>query len=173
MIKEVKVNKRKEVINNNCRMACIVTAAVFLFAGCSAITGCITLNTSSVCPYIIENAYVELEKKDAVCKWASANIIFSNKTDKTIEACCVSFFVYNSDGTIPFVGTNRVKASYENQIAPNGSAKISISLDPYMSCIPDEPYKLDFLYAEKITYEDGSSWSDPFGMFAQNESEGD
>jgi hypothetical protein len=167
------VKKENDSIRNNCRIALIVSVAVFLFAGCSAITGCLTLNQSSVCPYFIDNAHVELGEKKDEYRWAGACITVCNKTNKPIEKCTVSFFVYNSDGTIPFIGTNRIKTSYKNEIAPGDSADIIISLDPYMSCIPAEPYKLDFVYAEKIMYTDGSSWSDPFGMFAQSESEGD
>lgn len=132
------------------------------------ITGCTTTGSFS-CPYIISNPHVELGEKDNVCEFAGAYFSVFNDSDKTIRDYTVSFLLYDDEGNNPFIGSNCVVEKITLEEKPYESRDVVISLDSYLSVVPDEPYKIDFMYLREIHYSDGSFWSDPFGMYAVKE----
>lgn len=142
----------------------VFLGVLWLLSACSTID-------SLTCPYLIAHPHVEIGEKYTYHKYAGAYLTVYNDSDKTISAYTVSFMLYDADGSVPFVGTNCVVAEYEKEIAPRTEDECIVNLDSFISVVPDEPYKIDFLYLRKITYTDGSTWSDPFGMYAQGEGE--
>lgn len=134
------------------------------------LSSCATLDALS-CPYIIANPHVEIGEKADSHTYVGAYMGIYNDSEKTISTYTVSFMLYEQDGTIPFVGTNCVVANCVREILPKTEDECIINLDSFISVVPDEPYKIDFLYLREITYTDGSSWSDPFGMYALQEAE--
>ena len=121
------------------------------------------------CPYLIDNPHVEIGRKYTYHKYAGAYLTVYNDSKKTIKKYTVSFMLYDSDGNIPFTGTNCLVASCETPIPPQEEETFIVNLDSFISSVPDEPYLMDFLYLREIIYTDGSSWKDPFGMYAVRE----
>ncbi len=121
------------------------------------------------CPYILSSPRVELGENSDVCKYAGAYFTLYNKSSKEISKCTISFLLYDKDGNNPFIGSNQVTASCSKSVASESEEDFSVSLDKYLSIVPDEAYVMDFIYVRDITYSDGSHWSDPFGMYASSE----
>ncbi|MBQ6780215.1 MAG: hypothetical protein IJP62_03170 [Treponema sp.] len=121
------------------------------------------------CPYIIDNPHVEIGENHNYHNYAGAYLTVYNDSEKTIQNYTVSFMLYDSDGEIPFTGTNCVVAECQKEIAPRTEEEFVVSLDSFISVVPDEPYVIDYLYLREIEYTDGSNWKDPFGMYAQRE----
>jgi len=132
------------------------------------LSGCSTLESLS-CPYLIDNAHVEIGQKYTYHKYAGAYLTVFNDSKKTIQNYTVSFMLYDSDGSVPFTGTNCVVAKSDSKILPHEEETFIVNLDSFISFVPDEPYVMDFIYIREITYTDGSLWKDPFGMYAARE----
>ena len=132
------------------------------------IQGCATLENMT-CPYVIDNPHVEVGEKNSYHRYAGAYLTVFNDSEKTIQQYTVSFMLYDSDGEIPFTGTNCVVAECTKEIAPKTEEEFVVSLDSFISVVPDEPYVIDYLYLREITYTDGTNWKDPFGMYALRE----
>ncbi len=130
--------------------------------------GCSTLENLD-CPYLIDNPHVEIGQKYTYHKYAGAYLTVYNDSKKTIEKYTVSFMLYDSDGSVPFLGTNCVVARCDTPIPPQQEETFIVNLDSFISSVPDEPYLMDYLYLREIIYTDGSSWKDPFGMYALRE----
>ncbi|MBQ7157869.1 MAG: hypothetical protein IJS09_00380 [Treponema sp.] len=130
--------------------------------------GCSTLENLD-CPYVIDNPHVEIGQKYTYHKYAGAYLTVYNDSKKTIQNYTVSFMLYDSDGNVPFTGTNCVVAKCNAPIGPQQEETFIVNLDSFISFVPDEPFEMDFLYLREIVYADGSSWKDPFGMYAVRE----
>lgn len=121
------------------------------------------------CPYVIENPRVELGKKEDICEFAGACFTVYNGSEKTISDYTISFMLYDDAGNNPFIGSNCVIEKIALEEKPYEAREVIISLDSYLSVVPDEPYTIDFMYLREIHYSDGTVWSDPFGMYAVKE----
>lgn len=133
----------------------IVLAVTCFFMGCS-------LYARNKSPYLI-NAQMVMEDSDAY-DIAGLDLYIFNKTDKCIRDFTVVFYVYDADGNPPEGMKNNLVIPVEAEIEADDELSACICLDKYLTFIPEEPFQIDFLYLSKITYEDGSEWSDPFGL---------
>ena len=88
---------------------------------------------------------------------------------KDIESFSISFMIYDSDGNNPFISSNCIVSKCEWKVGAGEIIDFVVDLDHYISVVPAEPYKVDYLYVREIRYADGSSWKDPFGMFCTKE----
>lgn len=131
-------------------------------------SGCATLDSFS-CPYVIDNPRVEIGENGNVHQFAGAYFSVYNDSDKYIKEYTVSFLLYDDEGNNPFIGSNCVIGKMAVEENPYETREAVISLDSYLSVVPDEPYKIDFMYLREIKYSDGTTWSDPFGMYAVKE----
>ena len=131
-------------------------------------SSCSTLD-SVTCPYLISEPKVEIAEKDDFFKYAGVIFSLYNKSDKDIESFTVSFMIYDSDGNNPLIGSNCIVAKCNWNLRASFSSEFIISLDDYISKVPEEPFKVDFIYIREIKYSDGSSWKDPYGMFCMQE----
>lgn len=146
--------------------AIFVALISVLFA--AGFSGCATVDAFS-CPYVIDNPRVVLGENDDIHKFAGAYFSVYNDSDKNISEYTVSFLLYDEEGNNPFIGSNCVVEKIAAEESPHDSREAVISLDSYLSVVPDEPYKIDFMYLREIKYSDGTTWSDPFGMYAVKE----
>lgn len=90
---------------------------------------------------------------------------FLNKSDKTVKALTFVFFL-NSDEESSFeVFENLIKLEVNAVVEPQSFVEDCVSLDLFLYEVPEEPYLLDYLYVSRIVYEDGSEWTDPFGVY--------
>ncbi len=142
---------------------CFIPVLLMSFFSCG------TLDCLS-CPYVIDNPRVELGTVEGKYNFAGMHFSLCNESSKTIEDFTMSFMLYDSDGNNPFVGSNCVVSKCKWNIAGGALIDFIISLDPYISTAPDEPYQIDYIYIREIHYTDGSSWKDPFGMYCVRES---
>ena len=147
------------------RKKCFVVSLPLLL---SLLLSCTSME-SLTCPYLIENPRVELGESEGSYKYAGMRFSLFNESEKTIENFTMSFMLYDSDGNSPFLGSNCIVSKCKWRIQPGAENDFVISLDPYISVLPDEPYQIDYIYLREICYSDGSSWKDPFGMYCMRE----
>ena len=121
------------------------------------------------CPYVLDNPHVELGQVEDKYNFAGMHFSLYNESGKTIDNFTMSFMLYDSDGNNPFIGSNCVVSRCKWPVQPGSVCDFVISLDQYLSSVPDEPYTLDYIYLREIHYSDGSSWKDPFGMYCVRE----
>lgn len=139
-----------------------LVSSLFIATSCST-TGLIE------CPYIIPEKQFELGEREDFFEFAGASFSIFNDSDKDISSFVVSFMVYDAEGNNPFIGSNCIVKNFNERIEAHRTEKFAVSLDSYLSQLPKDEYVLDFFYVQKITYSDGSVWSDPFGMHASSE----
>lgn len=150
----------------NKRFFCMILVIICVF--CEIFSGCGTTDLFS-CPYVIANPRVELGKLDGTHEFAGAYFTLFNDSEKTISKYTLSFLLYDEEGNNPFIGSNCVVEKISAEELPHESKDFVVSLDSYLSTVPDAPYEIDFIYLREILYADGSVWSDPFGMYAVKE----
>ena len=131
-------------------------------------TSCGTTDVLS-CPYVIANPCVELGEIDNQQSIAGMHFSFLNESEKDIDSFTLSFMLYDSDGKNPFIGSNCIVAKCDWSVRAGAFLDFIISLDSYISVVPDEPFVVDYLYVREIRYSDGSQWRDPYGMYCVRE----
>ncbi|MCQ2588180.1 MAG: hypothetical protein MJ174_08695 [Treponema sp.] len=128
---------------------------LFLITSCSSFA-------SAGAPYQIKG---EMVLEDSI-DYENAGFEFSlfNRSDKEIKSFTVVFFLFDNDGNPPIAGKNNIVLEINETIEALENCELCVSLDKYLTFIPEEPYSVDFLYVSKIVYSDNSVWSDPFGL---------
>ena len=121
------------------------------------------------CPYVLANPHVELGSCEEKHNFAGLYFSLFNGSEKNIDEFTVSYMLYDSDGNNPFVGSNSFVSKCKWDLRAGGMVDFVIDLDSYLSVVPDEPYLVDFMYVREISYSDGSSWKDPYGMYCVRE----
>ncbi len=134
----------------------------------AALLSCGTVDSLS-CPYVISNPHVELGELEDSYNFAGMHFSLFNESEKTIEDFTMSFMLYDSDGNNPFIGSNCIVSKCTWKMNPGAVTDFVINLDPYISSVPEEAYLIDYIYLREISYTDGTSWKDPFGMYCVRE----
>ncbi|MCR5318762.1 MAG: hypothetical protein K6E22_11100 [Treponema sp.] len=116
-------------------------------------------------PYYISNTHVSIGENSEICKFACVSFNFYNNSEQKIKNIKFSARVYDSEGESAGLISNGIKCNIACPIGPGEDTSITISLDDIIGPEVDENYTVDFLYATEIEYEDGTSWSDPFGLY--------
>lgn len=150
----MKVNKKSICVLKN-KFFLIVFSLLFL--SCN-------LNGRGLLPYQISGD-ITLEDSDSYSV-AGLNLFFTNKSKSSIKDFTIVFYLFDEDGNPPSMTRNGFVIKIPKQIASDESVDLLINLDEYFTVIPDEQtvFLLDYLYVSSINYEDGSVYSDPFGM---------
>lgn len=128
---------------------------ILLMPGCSLVAG-------ESAPYIIDGKMVV--ESSSKYEAAGFEFYFINKSNKQIKNFTMVFYIYDEEGNPPGLGKNNIVINVASSIKAGESLSGCVSLDSYISEIPEEPYTVDYLYVSKITYEDNSVWDDPFGF---------
>lgn len=136
-------------------LCCFIVLAFF---GCSAFS----LERS---PYTI-NADFVMDEESSVYKICGVELSFSNLATETVKEFEVVFFLFDSDGEPAYECPNRLAFSIEREIGSNEDFSVCLSLDSYMTFVPQSLLEIDYLYVSRITYTDGSIWVDPYGFSA-------
>lgn len=134
----------------------LLSMIVFFCVGCKSFG-----NTKT--PYIISGEFVCGDETQGYSICGIQLNVF-NKSEQEIKNLTVVFYLFDSDGEPVDTGNNNFVLSVDVSIPPKDSNEFCISLDDFMTSMPEEKYFVDYLYLSKISYEDGSEWSDPFGM---------
>jgi len=124
-----------------------------------------SLFAKDICPYIA-NGKVRIYSETDEFEAAGFDLYFFNKSDKNVKKITVVFFLFDEDGEPISNGRCSFVVSVSKIIEARQSLETCISLDPYLSEIPEYPYEVDYLYISKVEYEDGSVWDDPLGLCA-------
>ena len=136
-------------------LCCFIVLAFF---GCSAFS----LERS---PYTI-NADFVMDEESSVYKICGVELSFSNLATETVKEFEVVFFLFDSDGEPAYECPNRLAFSIEREIGLDEDFSVCLSLDSYMTFVPQSLLEIDYLYVSRITYADGSIWVDPYGFSA-------
>lgn len=139
---------------------------------CTMCCSCVS-NFLNRAPYrIIGEAVLEDE-----FAYAGIKLTLYNASEKTIERFSVVVFLCDC---IEDYGdsSNCVTAVFESSIACGETAEFWLAID---DCIADGPdtndynardgealYQIDFMYVDRIEYDDGSVWEDEYGIYASS-----
>lgn len=137
------------------KLSLLFLLSVFLSGGCSVFA-------ASDIPYSISGEMV-LEDS-SIYNNAGLDFTFYNGSEKKIDEFTIVLYLFDEDGEPPLTGRNNIVLKVNAEIDAFSSADICVSLDKYFSFVPSIPYTVDFFYASVICYEDGSQWTDPFGL---------
>ena len=100
---------------------------------------------------------------------------FDNKSEKPVSSFTVVFYVFDQDGNCPLQKRNNVVCMINESIPSGSNFEFNINMDEYLhessydyDSEEDEEreYRTEYLYVSRICYEDGTEWSDPFGLEA-------
>ncbi|MDR0909112.1 MAG: hypothetical protein LBM77_05040 [Spirochaetaceae bacterium] len=117
-------------------------------------------------PYVVSVPQCLVGSKESYYQFAGIEFEFLNASDKTISAIHISCRVYDAETERnPFIGSNQINVSFDENIEAGVKKKLIITLDPYIYNAPEEPYLIDFFYIAKIEYADGSKWEDAYGTY--------
>lgn len=142
-----------------CSLLAFMLATNVIFTGCSSIN-------SNTTPYIIGGECVLSDSNNSY-EYAGFDYFFYNSTDKVVSNFTVVFYVYDDEGNSPFSFSNCISTKCEITVPPYTETEGEIPLDSYITNVPEEPYKADYIYVSEINYTDGSTWRDMFGFFAK------
>lgn len=115
-------------------------------------------------PYLVRGEMVM--EDSAIYEIAGLEFSFLNKSNKAVKSFTLVFYFFDEDGNAPAVGSNNVVLEIVGNVGCGRLEEDCISLDKFLYEIPEEPYVLDYMYVSRIVYEDGSEWTDPFGVYA-------
>ena len=129
-----------------------------------ALSGCSVFSLERS-PYTIEADFV-MNEDAADYKTCGVNLSFYNLAAETVKEFEVVFYLFDSDGEPAYECPNRLSFSIEKEIGPDEDFSVCLSLDSYMTFVPQSLLEIDYLYVSRITYTDGSIWVDPYGFTA-------
>ncbi len=124
-----------------------------------------SLFAKEACPYLVSGS-VRLVSETGEFEAAGFDLFLMNKSEKTIKNFTLVFFLFDEDGEPISNGKSNFVISVSKELEGGNSLEACISLDPYLSEIPEYPYEVDYLYISRVEYEDGSVWEDPLGLNA-------
>lgn len=100
--------------------------------------------------------------------YAVAGIVFTfyNTSAKKITRIEVSCMIYDAESKKnPFIGSNLIKAVFNESIGSGEKKELIIPLDRYVYRVPDKPFLIDHFFIRKLTFSDGSIWEDKTGAY--------
>ena len=96
---------------------------------------------------------------------------FCNNSEHPVSSFTIVFYVFDSDGNSPVKGRNNIVIKIQEEVPAFCDYDFCLALDKYLAVSqeyeenPDSPlYEIEYLYVSRIEYEDGSEWSDSFGL---------
>lgn len=134
----------------------IIAICVFLLTACTGFS-------YDKAPYLIKGEMV-MDSDSEDYEIAGINLSFKNLEKKTVSELTVVFFMFDEDGEPVSFRKGNMVLTIKKNIASGEYCQFCVSLDKYLTEIPEEPYFIDYLYVSEIVYEDESTWKDPLGM---------
>lgn len=153
-MKKERVDGRKKVL----------VALFFVLLCVLAGSGCTMENPL---PYAMTAGELRFGMVEGVCSVAGVFFRLVNTSGREITAVEMTCTIYDHTGRAsPFIGNSTIRSRLEVRLAAGAERELCLVLDGYMSGIPQEgeEWLVDQLYASRIEYADGSSWSDPLGL---------
>lgn len=103
--------------------------------------------------------------------YAGLNIELYNRGVNTITSFTLTFSLYDADG-LPLFDDDYKTITVDCDIPPKGTFETCISMDDYIDDVADmestgedddqwgDPYGVDAIFVDAITYDDGGVWKD-------------
>lgn len=131
---------------------------LFIILGFSIMSGC-KLSGEENCQYTIIGNVV-LDENNPNYEIGGFEFKIANFFPKAMKKFIVCFTIFDENG-IPLC-----KPMFEinGTLKSKEYATICLNLDDYLVNIESRNLVADFIYLSKIVFEDGSEWSDPFGL---------
>ena len=150
-------HKIKKLISKNTRYF-LAFGFLLLFMSCNVFS-------QESAPYLINGEFVMDENSPdySIC---GVNIFLMNKSEKEIKKMNIVFFLFDQDGEPAYECRSKISVEIEESLPGGDSCNFCISLDRFLSSIPEAALMVDYLYLARIDYMDGSSWEDPYGLVA-------
>lgn len=136
----------------------LIIVLSFVFYACS-------LYGNNIAPYLIKGE-MTLDKSDGDFDAAGINLLFKNRSEKTVSEFTIVFYLFDENGEPVSSGRSNIVFSVKTEINPNDSFECCVSLDKYLGEFPEESYQIEYLYVSRILYTDNSIWTDAFGTFS-------
>ena len=76
------------------------------------------------------------------------------------------FYLFDKDGEPASECSNKISAVIEKEFFAGEGDSFCMSLDTFITFVPEDFLIIDYLYLAKIEYEDGTVWEDPYGLIA-------
>ena len=140
------------------RIPCIFTILCFSFFACSS------FSLESL-PYVLNGQFV-MEENSPDYSFCGIDFTLLNKSQKEIKGMNIIFYLFDQDGEPAAECQNKISVQIEKNISPGDTAYFCMSLDTFMTSIPESNLVVDYLYIASLVYEDGSRWEDPYGFMA-------
>ena len=145
--------KTKLKLNLKVNLKGLAVLLCFGFISCS-------LFSKEAAPYAVSGDFVMDENSDDY-NLCGVNLNVFNKAEKNIKEFTVVFFLFDKDGEPASECRSMLSFSVEKKVEAGKSFVCCISLDQYMSTVPEEPLMIDYLYVSSITFEDDTTWAEP------------
>lgn len=132
----------------------------FLFILCLFSFNCASINK----PYFLEGSIQKIninKKNDLVFCFNLENL-----SDKNITNCTLVLSLYDSDGEPAFNGVDYITFEFNEYIPKKEQKEFIANISAFVYEEDENLLFLDYCYIKNITYSDGSSWQDNFGLFS-------
>lgn len=117
-------------------------------------------------PVVVSRATCILTSAGGGFEHAGVSFKCRNTGSRQTVSLEVSFIVYTAaTGGNPLYGSNVVTAEVAAALQPGEADTFEISLDDRLAYLPDRPFVIDYFYVRKVTFDDGSEWSDMYGLY--------
>lgn len=141
-------------------MRSLKLSAILLLLFCARLY---SVSPKNPVPYAISGE-IEMDEDASEYEIAGFKMEFRNLSDKNVVELTVNFYMFDEEGEPVSVGRSNVSLIVRAEIPAYETEERRISLDSYFYTVPDGLYTIDYLYVSKILYDDGSVWSDPYGL---------
>lgn len=142
-----------------------VLVAIFFVLLCGlAGSGCTMENPL---PYAMTAGELRFGRMEGVCSVAGVFFRLVNTSGREITAVEMTCTIYDHTGRAsPLIGGSTICSRLEVRLGAGEERELCLVLDGHVSRIRQEgeEWLVDQLYASRIEYADGSSWSDPLGL---------
>lgn len=141
------------------KKACYIFSVLcFLFLSCCSFA-------LESLPYVLSGQFV-MEENSPDYALCGIDFTLLNKSHKEIRGMNIIFYLFDQDGEPAAECQNKISVQIEKIISPGDTAYFCMSLDSFMTSIPENNLVVDYLYIASLVYEDGSTWEDPYGFMA-------
>lgn len=117
-------------------------------------------------PVVVSKASCVLTSQSGSFEHAGVTFRCRNTGDRQMVSLEVSFIVFSdASGGNPLYGSNVVTAEVAAVLQPGQTGTFEISLDDQLAYLPDRPFVIDYFYVRKVTFDDGTVWTDMYGLY--------
>lgn len=133
-------------------------------SGCSSVVSSV-VSAKQTCPYAIKGK-CSFASETSSYRMLGYDFVFYNTSEKTVSDFTLVFYVYDENGESPLLLSNCIITNCPYSASPKSEVEGEVSLDKYVSALPEVPYNIENVYVSEIRYADGSVWSDNLGVYA-------